>query len=65
MIISDVCVGLQHGDEGKGKVVYHLLKNNKYDYCIRYNGGPNAGHTIYSINDCKASNKKIVLHQLP
>lgn len=58
-ISCDVIVGLQHGDEGKGKVTYHLLKDNQYDYTIRYNGGPNAGHTIYH-ND-----EKIVLHQLP
>jgi len=60
MIISDVVVGLQHGDEGKGKVTYDLLKNNPYNYSIRYNGGPNAGHTIYI-----DPNTKVVLHQIP
>ena len=58
---TDVIVGLQHGDEGKGKVINWLLKNNtnRYDFCVRFNGGPNAGHTIY-VNDTK-----IVLHQIP
>ena len=56
---SDVIVGLQHGDEGKGKVVCALLKDNNYDYCLRFNGGPNAGHTIVR------NNNKVVLHQIP
>ena len=56
----DIIVGLQHGDEGKGKVAHALLKKNEYDYCIRYNGGPNAGHTI-QITPVKS----ITLHQLP
>lgn len=56
----DIIVGLQHGDEGKGKVAHALLKQNKYDYCIRYNGGPNAGHTIQL-----SPEKSITLHQLP
>ena len=56
----DIIVGLQHGDEGKGKVAYSLLKHNEYDYCIRYNGGPNAGHTIHLTQE-----KSVILHQLP
>ena len=60
MIISDVVVGLQHGDEGKGKITFDLLKKNQYQYSIRYNGGPNTGHTIY-INP----STKIILHQIP
>ena len=55
----DIIVGLQYGDEGKGKIVNQLARNNKYDYCIRYNGGANAGHTIYN------NGKKIVTHQIP
>lgn len=55
----DIIIGLQYGDEGKGKVVNYLAKTNNYDYCMRYNGGANAGHTIY--ND----GKKIVTHQIP
>ena len=56
---SDIIVGLQHGDEGKGKVVLEIIKRNKYDYCLRFNGGPNAGHTVYK------DGKKIILHQIP
>uniref|UniRef100_A0A6C0CNJ2 Adenylosuccinate synthase n=1 Tax=viral metagenome TaxID=1070528 RepID=A0A6C0CNJ2_9ZZZZ len=59
MIIADVVVGLQHGDEGKGKVVYNLLKTGEYDICLRYNGGPNAGHTIKDVN------MEVVIHQVP
>jgi len=60
--MSDIIVGLQYGDEGKGKITNCLIKNNQihnYTHCVRYNGGPNAGHTIY-IND-----KKLVTHQIP
>lgn len=56
----DIVVGLQYGDEGKGKVVHHLSKEpENYDYCLRYNGGANAGHTVYH------NGKKIVTHQIP
>jgi len=48
----DICCGLCWGDEAKGKIVSHLLANNKYDWVCRWNGGSNAGHTIY-INDTK------------
>ena len=41
----DVIVGLQWGDEGKGKISSALAK--KYDIVCRFNGGPNAGHTVY------------------
>lgn len=34
----DVVIGLQYGDEGKGKVVDHMIKNNQYTACVRYNG---------------------------
>ncbi|MBQ0113015.1 MAG: adenylosuccinate synthase [Bacteroidales bacterium] len=40
----DVLLGLQWGDEGKGKVVDYLSTN--YDIIARFNGGPNAGHTL-------------------
>ncbi|MCX8472120.1 MAG: adenylosuccinate synthase [Sediminibacterium sp.] len=53
----DVLLGLQWGDEGKGKLVDFL--SPKYDLIARYQGGPNAGHTIY------LNHKKIVLHQVP
>ena len=53
----DVILGLQWGDEGKGKIVDYFAKN--YDVIARFQGGPNAGHTLY-VNE-----KKIVLHQIP
>jgi adenylosuccinate synthase len=40
----DVLLGLQWGDEGKGKVVDVLTPN--YDVVTRFQGGPNAGHTL-------------------
>ncbi len=46
MLQVDVIVGVQHGDEGKGKVTHSLLADGDYTHCIRYNGGCNAGHTI-------------------
>ncbi|HMJ47748.1 MAG TPA: adenylosuccinate synthase [Ferruginibacter sp.] len=53
----DVILGLQWGDEGKGKIVDFFASN--YDVIARFQGGPNAGHTLY------VNNKKIVLHQIP
>ncbi len=53
----DVILGLQWGDEGKGKIVDYFSPN--YDIVARFQGGPNAGHTLY-VND-----KKVVLHQIP
>ena len=53
----DVILGLQWGDEGKGKIVDYFARN--YDVIARFQGGPNAGHTLY-VND-----KKVVLHQIP
>jgi adenylosuccinate synthase len=41
----DVLIGLFYGDEGKGKIVQYLA--DEYDLVCRFNGGPNAGHTIY------------------
>ena len=54
---TDAVVGAQWGDEGKGKIVDLLSKN--MDYVARYQGGANAGHTVYY------NEKKIVLHQIP
>lgn len=58
-LVVDVIVGLQHGDEGKGKVTHHLLGSGEYTHCIRYNGGCNAGHTIYH------NGQKFVTHHIP
>ena len=53
----DILLGLQWGDEGKGKIVDFLA--TKYDVVARFQGGPNAGHTIIF------DGKKFVLHQIP
>ena len=53
----DVILGLQFGDEGKGKIVDYFAPG--YDIIARFQGGPNAGHTLY------IKGKKIVLHQIP
>ena len=44
---ADICCGLSYGDEGKGKLVAYLARTNDYDFVCRWNGGHNAGHTIY------------------
>ncbi|MFV0521735.1 MAG: adenylosuccinate synthase [Mangrovibacterium sp.] len=53
----DVILGLQWGDEGKGKIVDVLTP--KYDAIARFQGGPNAGHTL------EIGNLKHVLHTIP
>jgi adenylosuccinate synthase len=53
----DVLLGLQWGDEGKGKLVDALAP--RYDIIARFQGGPNAGHTIV------ANGKQVVLHTVP
>lgn len=53
----DLLLGLQWGDEGKGKIVDVLT--SKYDIIARFQGGPNAGHTLVF------NGKKHVLHTIP
>ena len=53
----DVLLGLQWGDEGKGKVVDVLTP--KYDIIARFQGGPNAGHTL------EFEGQKYVLRSIP
>ena len=53
----DVLLGLQWGDEGKGKIVDVLTRN--YNVIARFQGGPNAGHTL------EIGNMKHVLHTIP
>ncbi len=53
----DVLLGLQWGDEGKGKIVDVLTPD--YDVVARFQGGPNAGHTI------EFDGKKFILHTIP
>ncbi len=50
-------VGLQWGDEGKGKLVDYLAKD--FDIDARFQGGPNAGHTVH------VGDKKVIFHQIP
>jgi len=68
-ISADIVVGLQYGDCGKGKVTNFLCGpgstdllpevTGDYTHVVRYNGGSNAGHTIFH------QTKKVVLHQIP
>ncbi len=53
----DILLGLQWGDEGKGKIVDLLAP--RYQIVARFQGGPNAGHTLY------VDGKKHVLHTIP
>ena len=53
----DVVLGLQWGDEGKGKIVDVLA--NSYPVVARFQGGPNAGHSLHF------DGKKFVLHTIP
>lgn len=50
-------VGLQWGDEGKGKIIDILAP--QFDLVVRYQGGPNAGHTV------RRGDRKIIFHQVP
>lgn len=52
-----IVVGLQYGDEGKGKITDTLAR--QADYVIRFNGGNNAGHTLW------LNGKKLVTHSVP
>ena len=54
---ADVLLGLQWGDEGKGKVVDVLTP--RYDVVARFQGGPNAGHTL------EFEGEKYVLRSIP
>ena len=54
---STAVIGLQWGDEGKGKIIDSLTANA--DMVVRYAGGNNAGHTVY------VGDEKYVLHLIP
>ncbi len=58
-MIADIVVDLQYGDCGKGKVSHDLCRKNNYSHVIRYNGGCNAGHTIYH------NGEKFITHHVP
>jgi adenylosuccinate synthase len=55
--MNGLVVGLQYGDEGKGRVSAWAMPS--YDWNVRFNGGPNAGHTVYH------DGTKYALHHLP
>ncbi|GMB92417.1 Adenylosuccinate synthetase PurA [Helicobacter bizzozeronii] len=55
--MADIVLGVQWGDEGKGKLVDHLAQN--YDFVVRFQGGHNAGHTIV------ANGQTHALHLIP
>lgn len=57
MKIPKIVVGLQWGDEGKGKIVDYLAR--RADYVVRFNGGNNAGHTVV------ADGRVFKFHHLP
>src|SRR4051812_19973939 len=52
-----VLLGIQWGDEGKAKIIDHLAETA--DVVVRFQGGNNAGHTIW------VKNEKTVLHLIP
>ena len=58
-MLADIVVDLQYGDCGKGKVTHHLCKTEGYTHVIRYNGGCNAGHTIYH------NERRFITHHVP
>lgn len=57
---SDVIVGLDYGDEGKGRFTDIMLESGKYQIAVRFNGGNNAGHTIFA-----KDGRKIILNSIP
>ncbi|RKY35949.1 MAG: adenylosuccinate synthase, partial [Candidatus Omnitrophota bacterium] len=52
-----VVVGLQWGDEGKGKIIDYFARNA--DIIVRFQGGNNAGHTVV------INSKKVIFHLIP
>ena len=62
---THIVIGLRWGDEGKGKIVdmlaaqFAATEDITRRFCVRFNGGPNAGHTIYH------KGRKVVTHQVP
>ena len=56
---SDVLIGMQWGDEGKGRFIDYLLESGQYQIVTRFQGGPNAGHTL------NVNGHTLALHGLP
>lgn len=59
----DLVLGGQWGDEGKGKKTNDASQKHSYSLCGRFNGGPNAGHTIYLV--LNEQRIKVVTHHIP
>ena len=59
IVNADVVVGLQYGDEAKGKGTHHLCKSQKYTHVLRFNGGCNGCHKNYH------EGNKFVTHPIP
>ena len=55
----DVVCGLAWGDEAKGKITSQFASSGQYNYVCRWNGGNNAGHTVY------VKGKKFKTHLIP
>jgi len=72
---TDVVLDMRAGDSGKACITYDLLKKIGHNLCVKFNGGPNAGNTIYIQNPPDNNSttpendiptyKKMVLHMLP
>lgn len=61
-IAVDITLGVQYGDEAKGKITHHLASGQAgktYTHVLRANGGPNSGHTIFH------NGKKFITHAIP
>ncbi len=56
---ADTVFGSDYGDEGKGRIVDVLLENGDYTIACRFNGGPNAGHTLFK------DGEKLILNSIP
>lgn len=56
---SEIVLGLDKGDEAKGKITYKLATRGDFTHCLRFNGGNNSGRTIY------VDGQKVVNHVMP
>lgn len=58
-IETKIVIGIDHGDEGKTKILYNYYKTGQYNLALRFNGSSNRGGTIYH------NNKKFIVHLFP
>lgn len=56
---TTIVLGLQHGDEGKGKITLHHSRSDRFTHCFRFNGSSNAGHSVY------LNGQKVITHIIP